>query len=203
MGNIPCLIITRSNGQMAEWHQLSASVCACGRNGAPPTTNPSLGSLFNHSEAPNVSFSIGTSSNTIQYTVSRIVLSNEELCIFYGQRLWFQPAEAPIDVSVAADGLDREWKTINSVFCDPNPFLEGYQDDHVPESELPFRRTKVTPDDEEEDFEGSVRTGQFCLGQSYVFANLDRSKSLGRRPSRLKNYISNAEVSASRSRCPN
>lgn len=131
--------------------------------------NPSLGSLFNHSESPNVSFSIDTSSNTIRYTATRVVLSNEELCIFYGQRLWFQPTGASIDIPVAINGLGEELKTINSVFCDPNPFLEGYQDDHVPEAELPFHRTKVTPDDEEEDFEGSVRTGQYSVLDRVVY----------------------------------
>ncbi|KII86899.1 hypothetical protein PLICRDRAFT_66319, partial [Plicaturopsis crispa FD-325 SS-3] len=50
-----------------------------------------LGSLFNHSENPNVSFVLDPSSESIRYTTFRTVREGEELCIFYGHRLWFRP----------------------------------------------------------------------------------------------------------------
>ncbi|KIJ64466.1 hypothetical protein HYDPIDRAFT_45162, partial [Hydnomerulius pinastri MD-312] len=48
-----------------------------------------LGSLFNHSSQPNVSFSVDAARECIVYTSARPINLNEELCIFYGHHLWF------------------------------------------------------------------------------------------------------------------
>ncbi|OSX60029.1 hypothetical protein POSPLADRAFT_1086915, partial [Postia placenta MAD-698-R-SB12] len=48
-----------------------------------------LGSLFNHSSSPNVSYIIDTETESIRYTTIRAVTEGEELCIFYGHKLWF------------------------------------------------------------------------------------------------------------------
>ncbi|KAF8194232.1 cytidine deaminase-like protein [Pholiota molesta] len=46
-----------------------------------------LGSLFNHSEAPNVSYTLDTKLDCIKYTTVHDVHPDEELCIYYGQNL--------------------------------------------------------------------------------------------------------------------
>ncbi|EJT98675.1 protein methyltransferase, partial [Dacryopinax primogenitus] len=50
-----------------------------------------LGSIFNHSSRPNVSFYRNIDAQTIEYTTTRDVSTGEELCISYGDssRLWF------------------------------------------------------------------------------------------------------------------
>ncbi|KZT09334.1 uncharacterized protein LAESUDRAFT_675229 [Laetiporus sulphureus 93-53] len=48
-----------------------------------------LGSLFNHSQSPNVSYIIDTKTESIRYTTMRRIETGEELCIFYGHKLWF------------------------------------------------------------------------------------------------------------------
>mmetsp|Transcript_827 Transcript_827/g.2369 ORF Transcript_827/g.2369 Transcript_827/m.2369 type:complete len:118 (+) Transcript_827:1302-1655(+) len=50
-----------------------------------------VGSLFNHSSrAPNVDYRIDKSALTILYSTSyRAVKAGEELCIYYGDDLWF------------------------------------------------------------------------------------------------------------------
>lgn len=50
-----------------------------------------LGSLFNHSEQPNVTYSLDVATDSIRYTAVRDVQEGEELCIFYGHKLWFDP----------------------------------------------------------------------------------------------------------------
>lgn len=50
---------------------------------------PGLGSLFNHSTTPNVSFTLSYSTYTIQYKTFRAIASGEELCIFYGHTTHF------------------------------------------------------------------------------------------------------------------
>ncbi|KAH7922040.1 hypothetical protein BV22DRAFT_992990, partial [Leucogyrophana mollusca] len=50
-----------------------------------------LGSLFNHSSSPNVSYTTDSREDRIRYTTTRLVDQDEELCIFYGHKLWFEP----------------------------------------------------------------------------------------------------------------
>ena len=50
-----------------------------------------LGSLFNHSETPNVDFRRDGPNATIRYYAARDIEQGEELFIFYGSELWFDP----------------------------------------------------------------------------------------------------------------
>lgn len=117
------------------------------------------GSLFNHSESPNVSFSIESSTQTIRYTSARRIQEDEELCIFYGHNLWFTPLGSSSN-STQIDGgdVDDAWGGLLDLSDVSNPFSEGNPREIMVESDLPFLRTKVIPDDENEDVEGSVRT---------------------------------------------
>ncbi|KAI1307679.1 hypothetical protein EDD11_004460 [Mortierella claussenii] len=54
-----------------------------------------LGSMFNHSNNPNVGFQRDFDHNLIRYTTLREIPPNEELCISYGLNLWFPDMEQP------------------------------------------------------------------------------------------------------------
>ncbi|KAL3680409.1 hypothetical protein R1sor_023365 [Riccia sorocarpa] len=43
-----------------------------------------LGSMFNHSRRPNVSYKLRPENLTIEYTTSSVIRTGEELCIYYG-----------------------------------------------------------------------------------------------------------------------
>ncbi|KAM0749917.1 hypothetical protein T439DRAFT_42353 [Meredithblackwellia eburnea MCA 4105] len=49
-----------------------------------------VGSLFNHSQSPNVSFELDTTGYVIRYRTFKKVEEGEELCIFYGHRTRFE-----------------------------------------------------------------------------------------------------------------
>ena len=120
------------------------------------------GSLFNHSEYPNVSFSLDTKSECIRYTATRPILPDEELCIFYGHKLWFTPAEGQHDMTDEVETGD-DWDALRSISVEDapenestnirpqNPFASGDPKAILSDEELPFMRTKVLPDDEAED----------------------------------------------------
>lgn len=126
-------------------------------------SNCSLGSLFNHSQTPNVNFVRDTHTDSIRYTTVRIIQPNEELCIFYGYNLWFRPpGVTTVDSEGSSDEAEGreadEWGGLSAIVDDRNPFLDGDPLDILAEDELPFARIKVMPDNEEEDDESSIRT---------------------------------------------
>jgi uncharacterized protein len=52
------------------------------------------GSLFNHSNRPNVNYRIRSSNQCIEYTSGhQMILAGNELCISYGSNLWFDDAD--------------------------------------------------------------------------------------------------------------
>ncbi|KAF5382635.1 hypothetical protein D9615_002940 [Tricholomella constricta] len=122
-----------------------------------------LGSLFNHSEHPNVSYSLDTSTESIRYTTVRDIASDEELCIFYGHKLWFDSAESldPVPHCHVPEVTEDGWGDLSAVedaeSADPplGPYLDGDPDEVIADEYLPFTRFKLPP--EEEDLE-SIQT---------------------------------------------
>ncbi|KAI0290872.1 hypothetical protein BC826DRAFT_1024648, partial [Russula brevipes] len=123
-----------------------------------------LGSLFNHSDAPNVSYSIDAATESIRYTTVRAIEPDEELCIYYGPNLWFTPVGIP-DESTCADAElgDDDWGGLSALVgeasnhvpkdpLDPNEIL--------PDEDLPFTRVKLTSDEDDEETLEAVRTVQ-------------------------------------------
>lgn len=113
-----------------------------------------------------MSFSIDTETDSIRYTTSRDVCPDEELCIFDGRTLWSQSAESqpsPNTLSEQEDGwgvLDDDITPDDGLFKERLwALLEGDQSQVIPEEQLPFKRMKLTPDDEEEEEMGAIRTG--------------------------------------------
>jgi tRNA-specific adenosine deaminase 3 len=72
-----------------------------------------MGSLFNHSATPNVSYTLHPETLTIHYQTTRPVATWEELCICYGDKLWFEDANAGAQDRIAGGrdgGRGREAK---------------------------------------------------------------------------------------------
>ena len=63
------------------------------RRGTTQAVALGLGSIFNHSNFPNVGFRKDLDRETITYTALRDIESGEELCINYGPKLWFKDVE--------------------------------------------------------------------------------------------------------------
>ncbi|KAI0081582.1 hypothetical protein K474DRAFT_1249490 [Panus rudis PR-1116 ss-1] len=128
-----------------------------------------LGSLFNHSESPNVSFSLDTETESIRYTTSREIRPDEELCIFYGHNLWFDPVDTgPSRSPAKEDEPDDGWGGLTNVQGDEEgvaaagdqnwPLLHGDPGEIISEEQLPFSRVKTTPEEPEEEELSAVRT---------------------------------------------
>lgn len=74
-----------------------------------------IGSLFNHSGTPNVSFFLDKQADVIRYTLMRSVCAGEELCISYGTgRMWWeaQPSEES-DRDLKDDGDDLPFSQLD------------------------------------------------------------------------------------------
>ena len=136
----------------------------------PPDSQLTLyspGSLFNHSHSPNVSYQLDTDTESIRYVTSRPVPVEEELCIFYGHKLWFQDVNGSAAVEVDRE-VDDGWGGLSKVVGERDdehrmaqwPWLNGKTDDVVAIDQLPFTRIRLTPDDDEEDHMEAIRTGK-------------------------------------------
>lgn len=98
--------------------------------------------------------------------------AGEELCIFYGHKLWFEPVDAASRNDVdTIDDKDDGWggltclgdneedngaldKAFLAFRTDGNPY------ENIPDEELPFTRLRLTPEDEDEEDMHSIRKGQ-------------------------------------------
>ncbi|KAI0084800.1 cytidine deaminase-like protein [Irpex rosettiformis] len=121
-----------------------------------------LGSLFNHSQAPNVSYRLEPGTESIRYTTTRRIAPDEELCIFYGHSLWFQAVDIPNTV-LAEEAPDDEWGGLSRLQGEDEDDIydvsltDGDPDDLILEHNLPFTRLKLI-DDEAEDELSAVQT---------------------------------------------
>ncbi|CAM0141930.1 hypothetical protein VKS41_004367 [Umbelopsis sp. WA50703] len=66
-----------------------------------------LGSMFNHAKYPNVGFVRDIPNAVIRYFTLRAIEPAEELCISYGDHLWFEDTDAKSEAS--ASSSEDEW----------------------------------------------------------------------------------------------
>jgi tRNA-specific adenosine deaminase 3 len=143
------------------------------------SASPATGSLFNHADPPNVSYALDYTTESIRYTTTRDILAGEELCIFYGHRLWFSPQNdlGSPSTSTLEDADQDSFGSLTWCHPDGGDDIEDMpgavipepdtddSDEIVMEEDLPFTRVKLTPDEEEEEDEESIRT---CMWSLYV-----------------------------------
>jgi tRNA-specific adenosine deaminase 3 len=141
-------------------------------------SNVAIGSIFNHSDPPNVTFTLDTTTDSIRYITSRDIEAEEELCIFYGHQLWFDPVGCGLKEYPCQDppGDPDEWGGLNSIDCNrtargapANPFTGSDTEEILSEEDLPFVRYKVPPEEEGPE---TVRTSEYSL---LLYGNYHRS----------------------------
>ena len=126
-----------------------------------------LGSLFNHSETPNVSYTLDSSTESIRYTTTKLIQPGDEMCIFYGHNLWFEPVDSCQPPRLLQEEADDGWGGLTAVENDVEAhpefpgFLVGDPDEIIPVEDLPFTRLKIARDEDEEEELSAVRTSKF------------------------------------------
>lgn len=129
-------------------------------------TTAKKGSLFNHAENPNMSFSVDPVRECIVYTSVRAIQPDEELCIFYGHRLWFDPVDGPPCRNLDLDESTDPWGSLAGIqgHTDDNVASSASSDrskkldDIVHEDNLPFSWKKLALEKEEEQL-GDIELG--------------------------------------------
>ncbi len=58
-----------------------------------------VGSLFNHAGKPNLDYRIESNQSVIRYFAARNIMAEEELIIFYGDKLWFEDTSGKEQIS--------------------------------------------------------------------------------------------------------
>jgi len=161
--------------------------------------SPCTGSLFNHSDSPNVTYSIDTATDSIRYTTVRAVEPDEELCIYYGPNLWFEPVgvsdgRVPTDAELVDDG----WGGLAAVAGEtPNRVREEDPADPneiLPDEDLPFSRVKLTSDEDDEETVEAVRTGEHIPRFAARRLMPNASTGMGSRYPRSTAYHHSTEV---------
>ncbi|GAA5875125.1 hypothetical protein JCM16303_005018 [Sporobolomyces ruberrimus] len=98
------------NGELrgVEASQLRGYVFTWGKNGDMAVAL-GLGSLFNHSPSPNVSYEIKQSEYTIHYRAAKPIKAGQELFIFYGHSVRFAGDPLLVPASETEDAIDDGW----------------------------------------------------------------------------------------------
>ena len=111
-----------------------------------------------------MSFSVDIARERIVYTSTRAIQPDEELCIFYGHQLWFDPVDGP--PSRTPDKLENAdpWDGLADIqgHVDDNVASTSSDRDIVAEDDLPFTWKKLALDKEEEQL-GDIELGMHAL----------------------------------------
>ncbi|GAA6009764.1 hypothetical protein JCM11491_001090 [Sporobolomyces phaffii] len=146
-----------------EASQLRGYVFTWGKNGDMAVAL-GLGSLFNHSSSPNVSYEIKQSEYTIHYRAAKPIKAGQELFIFYGHSVRFAGDDSLHSAaSEAGDGsaADDGWGGLANLEGDEEPEVEtmteeerSARDNEVigfDDPEFPFKKITeiIDPEDAE------------------------------------------------------
>lgn len=137
-----------------------------------------LGSLFNHSQQPNVTYTLDHETESIRYMTTRRIEEDEELCIFYGHKLWFSavdsdasPSEAelndPDDGWGGLTGVEITQDKLSVLDTQIRKYADGNPQEVPSEEDLPFTRIKLYRDDEEDEL-SSVRTREPPIFNAFI-----------------------------------
>lgn len=122
-----------------------------------------LGSLFNHSDTPNVSYTLDPSKDSIRYMTIKPVDPHEELCVFYDHNLWFEPvSKNPFVVTRDSEieddrgGLSAVINKVEESQAAYSSFVDANSCDVISAEDLPFTQLKIVEDGEGDDVQTSM-----------------------------------------------
>lgn len=111
-------------------------------------------------------YTLDSTNDCIRYTSTRSIKPDEELCIFYGHKLWFDPVNVietiepqPLLEQHSHSGFLDILATDNEAY-EIEPLGPGDPNDILESDALPFVWKKLQIDEEEETIE-NVRTSKF------------------------------------------
>ncbi|GAA6006657.1 Tad3p [Rhodotorula paludigena] len=111
-----------------EASQLRGYVFTWGRDGSMAVAL-GIGSLFNHSSSPNVTYSLDYSQYTISYRTAKPVRQGEELTIFYGHSVRFSGTDNSSEEAVVEnDAIDDGWGGLGGLDAVDEEASEGAVD---------------------------------------------------------------------------
>ena len=115
--------------------------------------------MFNHSATPNLNHIRDYETDSIKYVTTREIQAGEELCIFYGDKLWFEESGSTGNSNSQPQDSEDEGNPFSRMMdLDIDVDVED-PEKIVPEEELPFEALDINNFPQEEDL-GSIRTSQ-------------------------------------------
>lgn len=113
--------------------------------------------MMNHDESPKVSYSICRDIRCIKFTTMKSIQTGDELCIYYGSKLWFPSEAETATLASEIAPVDQE--------IDGLPGLSLLHDEHIiPSSETrlkdPVDGPKHTPGDSTNILSSSLSTSR-------------------------------------------
>ena len=100
-----------------------------------------------------MSYSVDVARDCIMYTSARAIQPDEELCVFYGHRLWFDPVDGPPCRNPDLDENADPWGGLADIqghTDDDDANASSAVKDIVAEDDLPFTWKKLGLEKEEE-----------------------------------------------------
>jgi hypothetical protein len=152
--------------------------------------------LFNHAENPNVSYSVDVARERIVYTSARAIQPDEELCIFYGHRLWFDPVDGPPCRDPDLDENTDPWGGLADIqgHTDDDDVSASASKDIVAEDDLPFTWKKLALEKEEEQLSDIELGNRDPLSPHRPPLTTPHSPGMGRRYTRPHAHRYDVEV---------
>lgn len=109
------------------------------------------GSIFNHSSNPNVTYELDNAQACIKFTTTKVIQPDEELCIYYGNSLWFETTESPLATNLIENTTPQSevfnlagLENIDIRIEKPRLYLE---------EELPFEKVDIREEEDDNEIE--------------------------------------------------
>ncbi|GAA6016511.1 hypothetical protein JCM10207_002822 [Rhodosporidiobolus poonsookiae] len=132
-----------------EASQLRGYVFTWGRDGSMAVAL-GLGSLFNHSSTPNVSYSLDHAQYTISYRAAKPIQAGEELCIFYGHSVSFANSASSGAAANDVESVDDGWGGLGAVGSEAGQDEREEEEDTPEELKRIKALKKLTPEELDE-----------------------------------------------------
>lgn len=109
------------------------------------------GSIFNHSSNPNVTYELDNAHACIKFTTIKVIQPDEELCIYYGNSLWFETAESSLATNLVENTTPQS--EIFNLAGLENIDIRIEKPPLYFEEELPFEKVSIREEEDDNEIE--------------------------------------------------